>query len=258
MSSLWPIKVSSRTDIGCGREHNEDSFIEWRLKPRSTAAPHDGAMLAVADGIGGHNHGEVASRMVCELLAAQIRELGGKPQTTKSFCTSMENIFRDINDAVISEGERNPIYQGMGTTLTSLVLFAKYCLIAHVGDCRVHRLRDGEFTQLTPDHTMVQSMLEKGILNEEQAAVHPYRNILTAAMGKDPELAQIYTHIEVMAPGDKYLICSDGLHGFVSTDKLASALDYSQSPDMVCDRLVSEALKLETTDNVTVVSSFIE
>jgi PPM family protein phosphatase len=258
MSSIFSIKSASRTDIGCGRERNEDYMIEWMLKSRSTDAPHDGAMLAVADGIGGHNHGEVASRVSCELLATHIRELGGRPQTTKTFCTSMETIFRHINQQVIQEGETNSNYRGMGTTLSCLMLFAKYALVAHVGDSRIFRLRGNKYTQLSRDHTMIQELLDKDVLDEEQAKTHPYRHILTAAIGKDPDLKHVYTNIEKMQPGDRYLLVTGGLFNVVNNSRMEEILGYSDTPGVVCDRLVDEALSAKSNDNISVVAAFVE
>ena len=257
MSSLWPISSASRTDVGCCRDRNEDYVIDWRLKSRSTEAPHDGVILAVADGVGGHNHGDVASRMVCELLANHIRGLGGRPQTTSTFCASMAMIFQEINDEIIDQGEKNPAYEGMGTTLTSLVLFAKYALVAHIGDSRLYRLRSGQLLRLSPDHTMVQSMLDKGILDTAQAQVHPYRHILTAAIGRDKVLADTYTQIEEFSPGDRYLLCTDGLYDVLPDDKISEILDYSTSPAVACDRLVNECLAEQVEDNISVVTAFV-
>jgi len=258
MSSLWPIHSASRTDVGCDRDRNEDYLIEWRLKSRSMEAPYDGAILAVADGIGGHSHGDVASRMVCELLADHIRALSGKPQTTQTFCTSMQEIFQNINDEIIDQGKKNPAYKGMGTTLTSLVLFAKYALVSHVGDSRLYRLRCDQLSLMSQDHTMVESMLSKGILDAAQAETHPYRHILTSAMGRDAVLSKVYTHIEESLPGDRYLLCTDGLYNALPDGHIKEILGYSTSAAVACDRLVSESLAKGVDDNISVVSAFID
>jgi len=229
------ISWATATDLGRVRDHNEDSV--WP-SPGSgeTAEP---IVVAIADGMGGHAGGEIASRTAIDTAAA----VGGSPLMR----------VQAANLAVLDAASRRPRLTGMGTTLTLLLLDpAGTAEFAHVGDSRAYLLRDGGLTRITEDHSYVAEMMAAGRMTPEEAEVHPYRSVVTRAVGLEGSVDIDTTVIDV-AVGDRIMLCSDGLTNMVDDPSLALILQAGEAPAITAGRLVDAANAAGGADNVSVV-----
>ena len=226
------MKWVSRTHVGNVRQSNQDTIILGQN------------LYGVADGMGGHLAGDIASRMTADLLAEALKGLEPRMDTLQ------ESIGR-INEQVFERQKNDVSLRGMGTTLTVLWEADEVIYCAHVGDSRAYLLRGGELRQVTLDHSMVAELMREGLITAEEAAVHPYRHIITRAVGTDPTVeADIIT--ETKTPGDRWLICSDGLTGAVSDIVLKEHMEKYELQE-AADRLLALALEQGGQDNITLV-----
>jgi protein phosphatase len=224
--------IGAATDVGRIREINEDGYL----------VDEGMGLIAVADGMGGHRAGEVASATALEALRAAVRK--GNP---------LREAIEQANDAVFEKSSSNDNFRGMGTTLTAGTLAAGNTLIVgHVGDSRAYLLRDGEFRQLTTDHSRVQELVDDGRLTADEAAVHPMRNIVTRALGVDSSV-DVDVYPLQLELGDVVLFCSDGLTGMLQDEFVSAELRRESDPTRVAMRLVDEANRAGGEDNITVV-----
>jgi protein phosphatase len=226
------VRVGARTDIGRARERNEDSYL--------VRDP----MFAVADGMGGHLGGEVASSMALEALETLDRSDG--------LMQALVEEIQKANRRVLEKGQGDPALRGMGTTLTVLVAEGDKAHVAHVGDSRAYLLRDGLLKQLTEDHTLVQRMVAEGRISPEEAGRHPQRSILTRAIGVDEEVPVEQITLDVHG-GDRLLLCTDGLTGMIGEERIQDVLETESDPQAASDLLVEEANRAGGEDNITVV-----
>jgi protein phosphatase len=222
-----------RTDTGLQRGNNEDSAF--------ARAP----VFAVADGMGGAQKGEVASRMAVDVFEQGLPD-GGSPQ--ERLVAGAREANRRIHELSLS----HPEYEGMGTTLTAACLDGDELAVAHVGDSRAYIFRDGKLRRLTQDHTLVNALLEQGKLTEEQAAEHPQRSIITRALGPEPDVA-VDTWSYPLRGGDVILLCSDGLTSMISEKRIESILASTSALDRAADALIADANAAGGRDNITVV-----
>lgn len=222
----------SRTDIGLAREQNEDSLV--------VAAP----LFVVADGMGGHEAGEVASEIAVNTIAAYA------PTTAdaEALGRAVEVANREVIDATLSGRGR----EGMGTTCTAAILENNRLVIAQVGDSRAYVLHDGKLSQITRDHSLVADMVESGQITREQARYHPNRSVITRALGSDvnmqPDLYEI-----TIEEGDRVLLCSDGLTSMLPDEEIRDVMVANPDPQACADGLVEAALSAGGLDNVTVI-----
>ena len=221
----------SRTDIGCLRDHNEDSLV---VTP---------PLFAVADGMGGHAAGEVASEIAVRVLS----ELAPEHPDGEALGRAIE----EANRAVIQAAREGRGRQGMGTTMTAAMLEGERLVIAQVGDSRAYLLHQGKLQQLTRDHSLMADMIEAGQLTPEEARTHPQRSVITRALGSDAHLHPDIYEINVET-GDRLLICSDGLSGMIFDDQIENTLRRVQDPQRCASQLVNEAIAAGGHDNVTV------
>ena len=241
--------VSSRTDVGLLRQYNEDSFYVCSIDDDITTR---GLLLGVADGMGGHNGGDVASQMAVKTVSEYYSDEMDITDST-SVQEVMIRLVQKANSSIYGVSTEDCSLSGMGTTLTSVCVRGEEAFLAHVGDSRAYLYRDGVLTQLTDDHSLVAQAVREGILTPEQAARHPQRNIITRALGtKDTiEVDSLVINIQ---KDDILLLASDGLHGFVTDEKIAELMGrQGDCLDDVTDDLVRAALEKGGPDNVTVV-----
>ena len=225
------------------RNYQQDAFGVSPLQDEKLR--HSRGVLAVlADGMGGHKGGEVASTSARDDL---LRELEGKTPSVATLSGAIE----EVNRQIYHQQEHDDALTGMGTTLSVLWMSDNFVYIGHVGDSRVYLLRDGEFKQMTLDHSLVEQLVREGVLTEEEAQNHPMRNIITRAIGTD-ESVEVDVVVEERRKGDLWLACSDGLHGLVDDRQMRDALR-QYAPEKAADVLLKAALDAGGRDNVTLV-----
>ena len=227
------------TDVGRARSGNEDSYFCGRT------------VFAVADGLGGHQGGEVASAAAVEPLAAlDGREFADPAEAAETLAAAIQ----EANTAILDRAAGDPALWGMGTTVTAAALAGeRHLQLAHVGDSRAYLLRDGSLEQLTTDHTVVGELVRRGRLTPAQAAIHPERSILTRAVGLDPGILVDTPTALDLQPGDQVLLCSDGLTEAVDDDQIAELLSSTADGHAACRALIDAANAAGGPDNITVV-----
>jgi PPM family protein phosphatase len=231
------------TDVGLVRAHNEDSVAF--VVPGPEAANQDSLVL-VADGMGGHAAGEVASGIAAEVIRRMFYERDGAPADL------LASAFATANSAILAYAQEHPECAGMGTTCTALALRDNAAWLAHVGDSRAYLLRNGALTQLSQDQTLVAKLVREGVLTEEEAARSEHQNVILQAIGTTPEVEpEIWREGLALAPGDTLILCSDGLHGLVS-DAVIAATASGRDPMDACRALIARALEAGGSDNVSV------
>jgi PPM family protein phosphatase len=227
------LRVGSRTDVGLVRDQNEDSML--------VCDP----LFAVADGMGGHAGGEVASRLAIHVLEGLLPP----PRDSRS---ALLNQCRKANHQVLERGQMVAELRGMGTTLTALLIDGRLTDVVHVGDSRAYLSRNGSLRQLTDDHSLVQQMVRSGALTRGEAKHHPSRGVLTRVLGmeEDVDLQQLTVDLH---PADRILLCTDGLTGMLADDHIQAILSMESDPQMACDRLVERAKAAGGEDNITTI-----
>jgi protein phosphatase len=244
-SSKWPFVISALSDRGSVRERNEDYYGIFDPETEELKEKR-GLLVVVTDGMGGHFAGEEASRMVVEVMGEIYYS---RPEDTA--LEALDYAFREANRRVfdhVGNGKKGTA----GTTCTSIVLFQDIFHIAHAGDSRAYIVRDGRMRQLTEDHSVVGEMVQRGLIDREEAARHPRRNVLTRAVGLHGEVVpDIYEAIP-LEKGDKLLLCTDGLFSMVTEDVIESTV-IGNEPQQACKGLIDEAKKNGGEDNITAV-----
>lgn len=226
------------TDAGCVRDGNEDAVGCW---------PHDdGILFAVADGLGGHNAGEVASSLAIEVLGCEMEKAPRAWPVNKR----LRRAVQEANLRIVTKATTVPELRGMGTTLTASVVAGSTLVTAHVGDCRLYLMRDGKLTQLTKDHSWVGEQVEYGILTADEARTHPRRNVLSRCLGHE-----LIVGIDVLTmtiqPGDMLLHCSDGVHTLLSESAMLEVLKAGRAED-ACRALIQRGREAGGDDNLSV------
>lgn len=233
------MKFAVKTDIG-QRVHNEDSY----LLPEHDSLP---MLFAVADGMGGHAAGAIASRMLVEKLKGFDLEL--KPGR------ELEALRRKVertNLEIYEESEATRAHRGMGTTLVAALVLGSRYIALNVGDSRMYRFDGSAVKAVTTDHSLVEQLVRAGAISREEARFHPQRNVITRAAGISPFVDADIFELD-WKPGDILVLCSDGLHGSVEDEDLVSVLSSGRSLESMCDLLVQLALDSGSTDNITVI-----
>jgi protein phosphatase len=245
-------RAFGRTDVGLRRPHNEDSIA---LTPEI-------GLFAVADGMGGHAAGEVASHTAVQILSDFVRLSVHDQDFTWPFgfddkYSRGENLLYTAvqlaNRKVCEIAQENPDYLGMGTTLAVVHMRDREAVIAHVGDSRIYRLRDGELDLLTTDHSWVNEQLQRNVLTEEEARNHRWRNVITRALGNRPDI-DIDLRTLPVRPGDLFLLCSDGLTTMLDHQQIAQTLiEEGHDPEAACHALINAANQAGGNDNISVI-----
>ena len=234
-------RVLARTDVGLIRDGNEDSALT------------SSRLIAVADGMGGHAGGEVASRIAISALKSLSEVLNDPGIDADSREDLLMNISFSIDDQIAAEVKSHPDLAGMGTTLTALHLGEKTVELLHVGDSRCYQWKSKKLVQLSVDHTVMQELIDQGRLTSEEALSHPQRSLLTQALmgdsGIDPMLVVFPANI-----GDQYLLCSDGLNGVLSDHEITTVIKkYEDKKEDLLDALIDATKAKGAPDNITLV-----
>lgn len=244
LEARFRVTVACKTDLGRIRENNEDKF-EYYIPEDDAALASRGLVFLVCDGMGGHAAGQIASELTAKtFIDVYMHHPSNEPEAAMRAGVVAANRF------VLDIGKAVPTRKGMGTTLSGLILLQGRAYTVQVGDSRIYRLRDGDLTQLTEDHTWVDEAVRRGMIAPEEAENHPYKHVLTRAVGTDGDL-QPDVAFEDAIEGDVYLLCSDGLINHVDDQAIADTLAV-HSPSEAAWRLVGQALQGGGSDNCTV------
>jgi serine/threonine protein phosphatase PrpC len=228
------LRFAAASHVGPVREHNEDAHVAGSR------------LLVVADGVGGEAAGEVASALAAEALSRLADDDDqADPQDR------LRDGFAEANRRIAESATENPDQQGMATTVTALLFTGDRLDIGHAGDSRAYRYRDGRLDRLTRDDSYVQELIEQGAIDVSDVAYHPYRSVVTKTLQGGPVEPTLTT--TKVHPGDRYLVCSDGLSDVLDDDQIAADLADTDDPDQAVERLAARALDSGATDNVTVI-----
>lgn len=232
---------AGRTDVGIIRSGNEDNFL---MKPEK-------GVFVVADGMGGHAAGEVASEMAVETIAKQLDGVVGRNDADAAHM--MRLAIHQANAEIFQRTNDEPDKRGMGTTATALVVNGTRYLLGQVGDSRAYLLRDEALAQLTKDHSYVQEQVDAGYLTADQARTHPYSNVITRCVGANSDVVpDIY--VGTLRSGDLILLASDGLTGMVEDHELLNVMNAHGAPAELVDTLIEEANRRGGLDNITAIA----
>ena len=231
---------AARTHIGKVRASNQDAIL---------VCPGKHGVYGVADGMGGHKAGDVASKIA---VAVVERALKNEAPSVSLLRAAIE----EANQIIYEEQLANPDYSGMGTTMTVIWEDEERILLGHVGDSRAYRIRENAISQVSLDHSMVAEMVRRGLITEDEARVHPYRNIITRALGTSPTVNVDVKELD-KAPGDMFLLCSDGLSEYVQSVQMNEILR-KYSLENAVDVLLNMALEGGGRDNISVILAEVE
>lgn len=251
------LRSSASSQQGLARANNEDNFA---LLDRNGGYP---CVLIVADGMGGHSRGEIASSIAVEYICSRIdddiarlseeavRSAKGESEMLRRLTDMVEKANIKVYLGSLSEESNH----GMGTTLTMVLLTPQRLFMAHVGDSRAYLFRNGRLCRLTNDHTLVQELLQLGQISESESVHHPRRNVLTRSLGM-PDYVEPDVLSHEWAPGDRMLVCSDGLHGCLSDNGIAEVLRRDNTPGDCVEHLMQAAVEAGGGDDITVLVAF--
>jgi serine/threonine protein phosphatase PrpC len=244
------------SDVGLTRSHNEDCY---RVDDQR-------GLFVVADGMGGHRHGEVAARVAVDAIGDFIEEVGADEEMTLPFpyderymrhTNILKTAVRLAHRKVLLAIREDLSLVGMGATVVAMYLHRGTAAVAHVGDSRAYRLREGQLDLLTQDHTWVNEQVVAGHLSREQARTHPFKNVVTRALGGESDV-MVDVREEKILPADSYLLCSDGLTTMLSDEEILAQLNKGKALQGTCESLIVSANDLGGVDNVTVVLLSVE
>jgi len=242
------LQVIIKTDTGNIRTNNEDAAAFF-YPDDSSLLNTKGVMLVLADGMGGHNSGEVASNMTVEGVAREYYR-----NANREVIPAVRRAVERVNRAIYDKSKNHVQHSGMGTTCTLLLIKEQKIYVGHVGDSRAYIFKNGSLHSLTTDHTLVNSLVEEGKITEEEAESHPQRNVLLKALGIDKKISpEVRDTGFGLAPGDRLLLCSDGLYEYFSHEELRRFGLAALSPALWAKQLVETAKERGGHDNITVV-----
>lgn len=255
------MQIGYRCDIGRVRELNEDSVLCLEFDMESSSGRQSMGLFIVADGMGGHNAGEVASELCIRTFTEHFLgfALGTEPGHSQRLSAGLKlpsaltSAVDTANRCLFQKAKRDRGCRGMGTTITAALIAGHELYIAHIGDSRCYIVNAAEVLQVTRDHSYVQEMVDAGLLTPEQARVHPQKNIITRVLGHYPRVAADSHHLNLYQ-GDSVLLCSDGLWGVVPDLQIAEIVRTAPTPQKACDDLVDIANRLGGPDNISVIA----
>ena len=261
MSSSFPmdgmrVRFAGDSNVGMKRAHNEDAFY----------LPESERLAIVADGMGGHASGEVASRMAVDTIVGFFKATQDDQQLTWPFkmdhgnrydTNRMVTAIKLANLKIHEQAQKDPRCHGMGTTVVSTLFADRALVIGHVGDSRLYRRRDGALKQLTEDHSLLNDYVRMKRMSEAEIAAFPHKNVIVRALGMKPSI-EVDIIVENHRLGDLFVLCSDGLSGMVSDTEIAGLAVEEGDLDKLCERLISTANGNGGVDNITVVCARLE
>jgi protein phosphatase len=235
------ITYSGNTDKGRVRKANEDYFANEKISENEY-------LFVVADGMGGHQAGDVASKLGTLTFVSEYKSLREKKN---SIADAMQQSIKEANTNILAKASADLAKKGMGTTFSALVISDMKGYIVHVGDSRIYLVRDSEIRKITTDHTFVEKMMEEGRLTEDEARNHPQKNILYMSLGARESFAPIMINDMEVKTGDIFIMCSDGLNNMVQDDTIREYSMSHSSPKELVDELIKLANEKGGTDNIT-------
>jgi len=239
------VEMAGLTDVGCQRENNEDSYLYWEPAGEEEFQ-RKGRLAVIADGMGGHEGGQEASRLAVET----VREVYDQSLLDDPQAALVES-FTVAHTRIQDYADQHPFFQGMGTTCTAFVLRGRQLYFAHVGDSRLYLVRDAHISRLTRDHSYVGRLVESGLVRAEDAEKHPQRHILTAALGAGMQVSIDGSNQGMtLKDGDYLVLCTDGLWGVVTEEELETTVS-GKAPAECCAALVGLARERGGPDNIT-------
>ena len=239
------IKFAGKSDKGLLRKLNEDAFC---IIGGDGGAP---LLLAVADGMGGHLAGDIASQTAISVVRDSLAAEKLAADDIESVKTRLLGLVQTANDVIYEKARTEPDCFGMGTTLVLAVISGGVLTIAHIGDSCAYYLRDGNLNKITTDHTYVEELVKIGSLTREEAARHPKRNVITKAVGGVEKASADLYRVDLQQD-DRVLLCTDGLNKMLGEKEIAGALTESGDPEAICEALVAKSNSMGGLDNVTV------
>ena len=249
---IMPLVGAGRTDVGLKRDFNEDAYV----------VDLGSGLLALADGMGGHAAGEVAARIAIDTVSQFIARTAGERSVSWPYgfderlsepANRLRTAIRLANERIFRTIEEHEELRGMGTTIVTALARNRSACVAHVGDSRAYFCREGKLSQLTSDHSWVNEQVNLGLLSREEAARHPFRNVITRALGSREEIAAEIAEIEIRN-GDRLLLCSDGLTSMLDDAQILESLErHPYDPESAAAELVRRANEAGGEDNITVI-----
>ena len=243
--------AAGKTDTGIVRSNNEDNFIVDEKR----------GLLVVADGMGGHAAGEIASKMavsvISDHLLGQQKFFGTYNESYSPATNNLNSALRLANLAVFEAAESSPQLHGMGTTVAAVLACGNRLSIAHIGDSRVYLVRSGNIEQLTDDHSMINEQVKRDLITREEAVNSANKNYLTKALGISAEMEADLSELTLLS-GDILLLCTDGLSNMINDEIMLEIILFAQKPAAICDLLISKAIEKGGKDNITAVIGYIK
>ena len=240
------MRFAAKSDRGIVRQINEDSF--------NIIAGYPGIPVSfvIADGMGGHNSGDVASKMAVDAVSRNLLQFPQSINEEYEINSIIQKIMKEANLEVYNASNENEAFFGMGTTLIVAVIYNKKLIIGHVGDSRVYVLRNGEMIQLTIDHSFIEELIKNGSLTRDEAENHPNRNIITRALGCSEDI-DVDTYFIDMKENDIFIICTDGLTNMLGENEIKDIIENAGDAEIACNTLVESAIEKGGEDNITVI-----
>lgn len=241
------VDVYGLSDVGCVRELNEDCFCIDGFDENA-----EKGFCIIADGMGGHNAGEVASQNAVKVMAEELKALSIEESKGLNVPGYLNNAVNKANERVYKMSEENIVHSGMGTTVVAAAISDKTAYIANVGDSRSYAMRGDEFVQITTDHSVVFEMVLSGTITKEEARNHPQKNIITRAVGTDKRVKADVFEYNYLS-GDVMILCSDGLSSMVDDTEIAEVIKTTETSEETAKKLVETAKQRGGLDNITVI-----
>lgn len=239
------MNISALTDVGLVRNNNEDSFYK--------STDFDLPLFIVADGMGGHNAGEIASKMAIDIIKQYFVENKNSLDNENKLISVINKSIKEANKKIYKLSKDDELYSGMGTTITLAYIFKGKIYIGHVGDSRAYIISNGQIFQITEDHSLVQELIKNGSITIEEGKTHPQRNMITRAAGTSEDI-EVDITTKAFNNNDKLLICSDGLSNMVNDDEIIHTFNNEPLIKKACEELIKKAKNNGGKDNITVIA----